>query len=79
MALVTSFELREKERQMVHQPTRCYFSSFQADDGRRFIQLDTVGSDQRQITDKVSQSLQFDEDSARRFIELARQSFPNIA
>jgi hypothetical protein len=78
MALVTSIEPSSKDRQTVHRPTRCFSSIVEAADGGRFIQLDTVGSDERQIPEKVSQSIQFDRNSARQLIALFRQAFPDL-
>ena len=43
--------------------------------GRMFLQLNSYGSDQRQIPDKLSQTLQFDEASARELWEVLGRNF----
>jgi hypothetical protein len=43
------------------------------------VQLDTVGSPDREFADKVSQSIQFDRTSAGQLIALFREAFPGIA
>jgi len=72
MALVKNFEEVGKERYSVHGPVECSYMAFTAEDGKRYLQLDTFGSKERQIVGKISQSVQLDEDSAaelKRIIE----------
>ena len=78
MALITGLERVTKERQSIHKPTRCLASDFIASDGKRYLQLDTVGSDERAFPDKVSQSLQFDERGAEALLTLIAQTFPGV-
>ena len=68
MALVTTLEKNRKEKQAVHKPTRCLSSVFEAE-GRRYIQLDTYGSDEREHPEKVSQSIQFDRQAATQLLD----------
>jgi hypothetical protein len=79
MALVTSLEQTNKDRQSIHRPTRCLWSIVDGEGGSRYLQLDTVGSDEREFTDKVSQSLQFDRQAASQLLTLLRQAFPDLA
>jgi len=79
MALIQSFERVTKERQVVHKPTRCLVSNFIGPGDKRYLQLDTYGSDQREFPEKVSQALQFDEDGARELMKLLKATFPNLA
>lgn len=79
MALVTAFEPSQKERTTVHRPTRCLYAVVEGDAGKRFLQLDTLGSEERQIADKVSQSIQFDRRAAEQLLQLLRQTFPDLA
>ena len=76
MALVTSL-VRLKQRTFRIHPTqvKCHFGVFESA-GSRFIQLNTYGSDSRQDTDTVSQTLQFDERSARELRRLLAETFP---
>jgi hypothetical protein len=77
MALISSIEVVPKERQQVHRPTRCHASIVESD-GKKYVQLDTYGSSDREFTDKVSQSIQFDEAAAAQLLELIRTTFPNL-
>ena len=79
MALVCEIERSEKGRKSLHQPARCMYSIIEGEDGTRAIQLDTVGSRDREFADKVSQSIQFDRHSAAQLIALFREVFPGIA
>lgn len=78
MALVSSLEFVRKERQSIHQPTRCLSSAFTVQDGRSFIQLDTYGTDERAHPEKVSQSIQFDKQAATQLLALIRETFPDL-
>ncbi len=62
----------------MHAPTRCLYAIVEGDDSQRYVQLDTFGSEGRQFTDKVSQSVQFDRHAAKQLLEVIRQTFPGI-
>lgn len=79
MALVTSIEKSQKQRLKVHQPTRCLYSVVESEEGRRYIQLDTIGSNERQFAEKPSQTIQFDRDAAQQLLTLLREVFPGLA
>jgi len=79
MALVTSLERNTKERQSVHRPTRCLYSIVEGPAGERYLQLDTVGSEDREIPDKVSQSIQFDRQAAGQLLQIIQRTFPDLA
>jgi predicted HNH restriction endonuclease len=79
MALVHSLEPNSKERQTVHEPTRCLYAVVTGQGGNRYLQLDTLGSQGREIPDKVSQSIQFDRQAAGQLLQLIRQTFPDLA
>jgi hypothetical protein len=76
MALIRSFEKKTLERFGVH-PTRvdCDWSVFEQD-GKRFLHLDTYGSDQRKDKGTVSQTLQLDATAAGQLLEILRRAFP---
>lgn len=76
MAFVESFEPVRKERQSVHKPTRCGYSIFRDAQGNRYLQLDTYGSHDRELTGKMSQSLQFNAVSAIELRALIDKTFP---
>jgi len=79
MALVTEFEPISKDRPKIHQPTRCTYFSFIGDDNRRYFVLETYGSADREFPNKVSQSLQLNEEAACALMKVLRQEFPNLA
>jgi hypothetical protein len=78
MALVTSFEQNPKARQSVHNPTRCLYAIVQGASGERYLQLDTVGSETREIPNKVSQSIQFDRQAASDLLQILHRTFPDL-
>jgi hypothetical protein len=43
----------------------CAYSIFTGAGARKYLQLETFGSDARKLTGKTSQSIQFDEESLR--------------
>ncbi len=45
MALVTQIGSSKKDRHSVHSPTTCLYSVFRGRDTRRYLQLDTYGSE----------------------------------
>ena len=62
----------------MHRPTRCHSSVFDAD-GKRFIQLDTHGTEEREHPEKISQSVQLDKEGAAQLLKLIRDTFPDLA
>src|SRR3954447_8986370 len=79
MALVTSLEQNAKARQSVHRPTRCLWAIVEGPARERYLQLDTVGSENREMPDKVSQSIQFDRQAAGQLLQLLQRTFPDLA
>lgn len=75
MALVTSLEPNPKLKQSVHGPTRCLYAIIETADGSQFLQLDTVGSDDRAYPNKPSQTIQFDRQAAG---QLLQRTFPGL-
>lgn len=74
MALVTAFERKDFERNKVHDPIEASFTSF-ADGDRKYVQIDTHGRATREIPGKKSQTIQLDETSARRLVEILTKEF----
>ncbi|OMC19065.1 hypothetical protein A5736_13895 [Mycobacterium sp. SP-6446] len=77
MALINEFQQVGSERNGVHKPVSCGWRSFQVD-GRTFLQLDTYGSDERQIPNKISQSIQLDREAAETLLNLIRNTFNGL-
>lgn len=78
MALIQNIERVTKERQVVHRVTRCVVSDFIGSGDKRYLQLDTYGSEDREFPEKISQSLQFDEEGARSLLQFIREVFPRL-
>lgn len=78
MARVKTFERVTKERQRVHDVVACGYSVFVADDGSRYLQLDTYGRPERKFVGDASQSLQVDRAAAARLKKLLEESFPGL-
>jgi hypothetical protein len=75
MALVTNMEKRVKDKHTIHKKTECSYYIVQAKDGQKYLQLDTIGSDERQITGKVSQSIQFTPEALSQLKEILLKEF----
>lgn len=74
MALVERFEKIVMQRNSVHGPVDCSYSIFYKND-EKFIQLDTYGSQGREIAGKKSQTLQLSEGAAKRLIKILSAEF----
>jgi hypothetical protein len=75
MALVRKFEKIGLQKEKVHGQVDCTYSAFDASDGKRYFQIDTYGSPDREIKGKKSQTIQFDEDAARELFNLIKAEF----
>lgn len=74
MALITRFMELQKERHQVHGVVECGYTIFE-DGGTRYLQLDTYGSQERQIPGKTSQSIQLNAESAAQLKTLIEKTF----
>ncbi len=77
MAFVSEFQQVESDKNGRHKPVLCGWRAFDAD-GETILQLDTYGSAERQIPNKVSQSLQLDREGAAALLELIRGTFVGL-
>jgi hypothetical protein len=76
MALIRGFERFTKDQSRIHRTeVTCYYADFERG-GRRFLQLETRGSDDRMFEGKVS--LQLDADGASELVRIARTAFPEL-
>jgi hypothetical protein len=75
MARITAFS-RGNRASLKHQPTEvvCLFSSANVG-GKRIVQLDTLGSKDRENPGKQSQTLQIDEARAVELIAILKSEF----
>ena len=69
MARVALDNERFIDRPSRHAPAKATYSIIEVD-GETLLQIDTYGSDQRAMPDKVSQSLQFDAAARRQLRDL---------
>lgn len=75
MALITSFKRGKRDRLSIHRteiPATVYF---QDKDGKKLLQIDTLGSKEREMPDKVSQTIQLDEKAARELFDIIKGEF----
>ena len=69
MALVTTLRPQKLERDSTHNEVECTYTIIESDEGR-FLQIDTYGSENRQIKGKKSQSIRFDEKAIKQLKEI---------
>lgn len=77
MALINEFQQAPSDVQRLHGPVTCGYRAFTVD-GRRILQLDTYGSTERAIPNKISQSVQLDAEGARALLDIIAEAFPDI-
>lgn len=78
MALIQKIERVTKQRHSVHKSVRCRYSIF-VEDNKKYLQLDTFGSANREFPDIASQEMQFDEAAAAELMNIIRKEFPSLA
>ncbi len=71
---INTIENLEKSRNTLHDKVYATYTSFEMD-GKHYLQIDTYGKSDREIPGKISQSFQFDESTARYFVELLQREF----
>ena len=71
MALITKNNIKkvEKDRNSVHSKVRATYTVFTSG-GEKYFQIDTYGSSERELKDKISQSIQVDKETAKELIRL---------
>ena len=63
-----------KERNSLHAKVFTTYTSFEQG-GKKYFQLDTYGRADREMPEKISQSIQLDEESARLLVNLLVKEF----
>lgn len=71
---IDHFNKVTKDRSRVHEPADATFSIIYEGD-KKYLQIDTYGSADRQIKGKVSQSIQMDKEMAQRIVEILKMEF----
>ena len=64
----------EKQTNKVHEEVEVTFTTF-IQDGKKYFQIDTYGSINRDRTATISQSFQADEESVHALVSLLKQEF----
>ena len=72
-----TMEKVEKLRNQLHEKVRTTYTAFEYD-GKKYVQFDTYGRDARDNPEKISQSIQFDEESARAIVRILINEFELI-
>lgn len=71
---VVNLTRRDKERNTIQTEAEASYTVFEMD-GERYFQIDTYGTRYRKEQGKVSQVLQFDEESVKLLIKLLTTEF----
>ncbi len=74
MALIKSFEHKSIDRNSIHDGIYATYTTFERY-GRKFIQVDSYGRDQREMPGKKSQTFQLGEKFARDLFDILRDCF----
>ncbi|MEC0269709.1 hypothetical protein [Paenibacillus anseongense] len=74
MALIVRKNLSKanKSKVSIHKQVEGTYTSFEGTDGKKYFQIDTYGSEDREIQHKISQSIQFDEDTAKYLFQVIK-------
>ena len=64
-----SFKRIEKNRNTIHEPVHATYTVFEMA-GKKYIQFDTYGRIDRENPEKLSQSIQMDEETAKWIVAL---------
>ena len=76
MAQVNRLERISLERNSVHRPvSMAAYTVIQHDDGKRYFQINTYGSADRELPGKISQSLQFSEEAVSQLLAILQSEF----
>jgi len=75
MAVVQNIGKGFKDRDSIHKKTECSYYIVYDKTGMKYLQLDTYGSDEREIPGKVSQSIQFSPEAIKQLRELLAKEF----
>ena len=74
MAFVESISPDNRQFRSLHKPADCRYMVGRSE-GRRILQLNSYGSPEREVRNQISQTLQFDERSAKQLFDLLRAEY----
>jgi hypothetical protein len=75
--MINEFQAISSEVSRRHAPVSCGWKVFSDRQGV-VLQLDTYGTSDREIPNKVSQSIQFDAEAAQMLLGLISRAFPGL-
>lgn len=75
MALVKHLSQRSLERDAPHQEVDCTYTIVSDEQGQRYLQVDTYGSNSRKIRGKKSQSIRFSAQAVAQIKEIISGNF----
>ncbi len=75
MALITKFEQDSRNFKSIHPTTVTAKYIIDNSANKTTIQINTYGSDNREIPDKLSQTIQLDEAAAKQLFEILKKNF----
>lgn len=64
----------DKNRNTVHEKVHATYTAFELD-GEKYVQIDTYGRIDREYPEKISQSIQFDKETAEFLVNLLKNEF----
>jgi len=71
---LSNYKKVDKQRNSVQERVYWTYTEFDMD-GEQYLQIDTYGKQSREIPEKVSQSIQFDRESAKCLVNLLIDKF----
>lgn len=71
---IKTIEKLSKERNMIHEKVYATYSTFD-NYGEHYVQIDTYGRSDREQPGKISQSIQFDKETASYLVDLLKSEF----
>ncbi len=74
MALIRHFEEKAMERSSLHEEIEATYTTFERD-GRVLLQIDSYGTNHREIRGKKSQSIQLDRVGAEQLFGILKRAF----
>ncbi len=76
MELIDNLIKGFKDRESIHKITEGSYFIVNDERGRKYLQIDTYGSADREMPGKISQSLQFSPESIKQLKEILSREFP---
>lgn len=71
---INKIEKLTKDRNTIHDKVYTTYSSFDSY-GTHYVQIDTYGRSDRELPGKISQSIQFDKETAAYIVNLLKREF----